>query len=125
MATQLQTLLQEVNDAFSRGDIDFFAAHCTDDVRWEMVGSETTEGKRALLESMQPSGDPVLPDITLESIITHGNRAAVVGTMQWTDVTGVARNYSFCNVYTMRGFKEPKIREVKSFFVAVDGQNSG
>ena len=82
MATQLETFLQEINDAFSRGDIGFFAENSTDDVRWEMVGDTFTEGKRALIESMQGLEDSAPPDITVENVITHGHRAAVLGTMK-------------------------------------------
>jgi ketosteroid isomerase-like protein len=125
MATQLETFLQEINDAFSRGDIGFFAENSTDDVRWEMVGDTFTEGKRALIESMQGLEDSAPPDITVENVITHGNRAAVLGTMKWADAAGVMKSYAFCDVYTMSGFKDPKIREVKSFVIEVNGQNGG
>lgn len=123
MATQLETFLQAINDAFSRGDVDFFAANSTDDVRWEMVGDHATVGKRALLESMQSSEASIPADITVENIITHGNQAAVLGTMKWADAAGVVKSYAFCDVYTMSGFKEPKIREVKSFVIEVSGRN--
>lgn len=53
MATQLEQFLYEVNDAFARGDIDFF----------------------------------------------------------------------FCDACMLSGFKKPKIRAVKSFVIALNGQN--
>jgi ketosteroid isomerase-like protein len=129
MTTQLETFLQEINDAFARGDYAFFAANVADDVHWEMVGDSVTEGKAALMASFQPSAaaaSPAAPpEITVNSIITHGNRAAVEGTMRWAGESGKLKNYAFCDVYTMSGFKDPKIRAVKSFVIELNEQNGG
>lgn len=125
MATQLEQFLHEVNDAFARGDVDFFAANSTEDVRWEMVGDRATEGKRALIESMKSAEVNIPPDISVENIVTHGDRAAVVGTMKWADASGKVKDYAFCDVYTLSGFKKPKIRSVKSFVIELNKQKGG
>lgn len=117
MATQLEGFLDAINDAFARGDVDFFGPNVTDDVRWEMVGDEVVEGREALLAMMRTNEGGALPELEVESVITHGNRAAVTGTMRLADDSGTVKSYGFCDVYEMSGFSNPKIRAVKSYVI--------
>jgi len=121
--TAKHDLLREINDAFARGDVAFFADKVTDDVRWTMVGEPTIVGREALLAAMAEGNTGALPDLRIAGIITHGEEAAVHGTMDLADGDGTARTYAFCDIYRFSGFKTPKIREMTSFVIATDGQD--
>lgn len=56
-------------------------------------------------------------ELTIKNIITHGRSAAVDGTMKSPD----GKTYAFCDVYQFRGLKNPKIKEMTSYVVEVDG----
>jgi ketosteroid isomerase-like protein len=120
MASKLEQFLEAINDAFARGDVDFFETNVTDDVRWELVGDEVTEGREALLAMMRSNEGGPLPELVVENVITHGNRAAVEGTMRLADKDGAVKSYGFCDVYEMSGFTNPKIRSVKSYILETE-----
>lgn len=104
-------LIDRVNEAFSRGDIDAFIECCTDDVRWTMFGEGTFEGKASIrqwLEAME--SEP--PRFAIKEIIEAGDRAVVWGEMSMDDDEDL--NYAFCDIYQLRG---GKVAELRSFVV--------
>lgn len=122
MPSQLEQFLDAVNDAYARGDIDFFETNVTDDVYFEMVGDRSVRGREALLALMRSMADWPLPQIAVENVITHGSRAAVEGTMRLEDKEGVVKTYGFCDVYEMSDPTNPKIRSVKSYILAIEDE---
>jgi len=128
MATKTTTLtefLHAINDAFARGDVAFFADKLTDDARWSMVGEGAPiVGREAVLAAMEEGATGALPEIQVASMITHGEEAAVHGTMTLADDDGVPRTYAFCDIYRFRGFKDPKIRELTSFVIETGGEGT-
>ncbi len=121
--TALTALLDAINDAFTRGDVAFFADKLTDDVQWWMVGEGAPiVGREAVLAAMEEGATGALPEIQVTSMITHGEEAAIHGTMTLADGDGTVRTYAFCDIYRFRGFKEPKIRELTSFVIETNGQ---
>jgi hypothetical protein len=119
MAGQLEAFLKEFNAAFERGDVDFILDNVTDDIHWNMIGASIVEGKEALRREMRATGDGRLPQLNVETMITHGRHAAVEGTMQLPDLNGELKQYAFCDVYEMSGSGEPKVRSVKGFVIEI------
>jgi ketosteroid isomerase-like protein len=117
MPGQLEAFLQELNAAFERGDVDFILDHVADDIHWNMVGDSVVEGKEALREEMLAPDEGRLPKLHVESIITHGNRAAVEGTMTLPDQNGAVKTYAFCDLYEMSGSGSDKVRALKAFVI--------
>jgi ketosteroid isomerase-like protein len=117
MAGQLEAFLEELNAAFERGDVDFILDHMTDDIHWHMVGDSPVEGKEAVEREMRAPNDGRLPTLHVESIITHGNRAAVEGTMTMPEENGHVKTYAFCDVYEMSGFGSNQVRALKAFVI--------
>jgi ketosteroid isomerase-like protein len=104
-------IIDRVNDAFSRGDIDAFLDCCTDDVRWFMAGEGVAEGREAVrewLESMD--GEP--PRFAIEDSIEAGDRVVVWGEMMMDEDDEHA--YAFCDIYRLQ---DGKVGELRSFVV--------
>ncbi len=51
------TVVRELMEAFNSGDVDRIRARMAEDVKWHMIGGETTEGLEALASSMADMGD--------------------------------------------------------------------
>lgn len=117
MTTQLEAFAREINDAFARGDIAFFEEILAGDVHWEMVGGEVYEGREAVLEMMRAGTSGDLPELTTDSVITHGRQAAVEGRMRLAVEDGVVKDYGYCDVYEMTGAGRSKIKAVRSYII--------
>ena len=115
MKTKNQELLEQFNKAFAGGEINFIFEHVSDTIKWTAVGDFTVEGKeefRKALESM--TGDEPY-GLKIDKIITHGKEAAVNGVMTSKD----GKQFAFCDVYKLSGFKKPKIIEMTSYVIEV------
>lgn len=111
--------LRKFNDAFIKPDIPFIVESLTDDVEWTMMGDRTFNGKaevKAFFDQMD--GCQELLESNIHSIITHGKSAAVNGDMKMKE-NGETRSYGFCDVYEFNGFKNPRIKKLTSYMVAL------
>ena len=116
-ATRIEWFVEQVNDAFARGDMAFIADHVTDDVTWSMMGEPVIEGRDALRRTMRRMGDGPLPTIRVTDMIINGLSVFAEGTMTLADESGTARTYGFCDVYRLTDEDEPRIREMTSYVV--------
>jgi ketosteroid isomerase-like protein len=107
-------LIDRVNEAFSRGDVEAFLECCADDVRWTMVGEGTFEGKESIRRWLQ-SVESGLPRFGDMEVIEAGDRAVVSGEMTMEEDE---RKYAFCDIYRLR---DGRIIELRSFVVSADG----
>lgn len=116
--TEKGKFLKKFNEAFAKGDTQFIAESVTQDIQWTMFGDKTINGLEAFkkeIESMVQSE----AGLELDKIITHGNTAAVNGIIKSKDKSGNPAAYAFCDVYTLSGFKNPKIKEMKSYVTKI------
>lgn len=113
--TKKGKFLQKINEAFARSDTDFIVKNVTDDIRWTIHGDRSVQGKEEFVQALKEmeSGEPY--ELDINNIITHGDSAAVDGTMRTHD----SNTYAFCDVYKFRGFKNPKIKEITSYVINV------
>ena len=122
--TPIETFINELNDAFERGDVAFIVDRCTDDVRWAMVGEELVVGKEALRAAMAQTEDGPLPSITIDRLIIDGENVACVGSMTM-GAGDDEQEYGFCDVYRLTGGDELRIREVTAFVIQTSGAQAG
>ncbi len=109
------------NEAFASGDIEVIAESITDDVVCNMVGHKTLNGKEAFMDEVNSMKDVKMISLTIENVITHGITAAANGEMETIDSeSGKSKKYKYCDVYLLRGFKNPKIKEISSYIIEVD-----
>ena len=111
MKTALQQFLEDFNKAFAENNTEYIIDNVTKTIRWNVVGDFTVEGIDAFSESLKTmtSDDPL--ELTIHNVITHGKSAAVNGEMKSPD----GRVISFCDIYKLSGFKNPKISELTSY----------
>lgn len=106
--------LRDFTIAFAEDNAAFILAGITDDVRWEMVGSSTTNGKAEVERVLKAMLDSSMVELTIANIITHGDAGAVNGTMTFKDGT----TYGFCDVYTFTSHgKKAKIKTITAYIV--------
>lgn len=113
--TKKGKFLQQLNEAFANNDVDFIIENVTDDVRWTIVGDHIIEGKADFTKALEAMVVDVPLNLTINTIITHGKTAAVNGVMSSPE----GATYAFCDIYTFSGFKNPKIRTMTSYVIAL------
>lgn len=120
--TEKGKFLQQFNEAYAKGDTDFLAANVTEDFQWTIVGDQVVQGKAnfiKMVEQMQQEGKA---ELKINNIITHGRGAAVDGTMKFAGQSGQENLYAFCDIYIFSGFRNPKIKTMTSYAIAVSSQ---
>lgn len=115
---------KEINEAFTNGDMDFIEANATDDVQWTLTGSLPIHGKSELIKAMKKMQSERVTDLTFTYFITHGNIAAINGTMKLADKSGETKTYGFCHIYRLNKFKNGKIKEITSYVIEKDKHNN-
>ena len=102
MSARNKEIVEKVNAAFARGDIEGFLSFCTDDVTFAMVGDKTSKGKDAI-RSWMASGPKEPPSITVDDAIAEGDIAMARGNMTMKNKEGKPESYAYCDVYRFRG----------------------
>ncbi|SDL06463.1 Ketosteroid isomerase-related protein [Catalinimonas alkaloidigena] len=114
MTTNPKTLVEEINRTFEEADIEAFLRHCTDDVRWNMLGSAPWIGKDAIREAMGEMNPANAPKIYATRMIAEGDIVACEGTMEMTDTQGKFHQGAYCDVYRLQ---DGKVKELTSYYV--------
>lgn len=103
-------IVKEINDAFTKNDMEAFLSHCTEDLYWNMEGDSEQRGKSTIREWMKQMHGHEPPKFTVDAIFGDADHVACHGNMTLKD-----GQYSYCDVYT---FKGDKVTELRSFIVA-------
>ena len=120
MSVRNKEVVEKVNAAFAKGDVEAFLACCADDVVWTMVGDKTVKGKGAIREWMGSMPmDP--PKFSVDAVVADGDFATAFGDMTMTEKDGSIVPYSYCDVYRFRG---DKIVELNAFVIRTDRTSS-
>jgi ketosteroid isomerase-like protein len=110
--------LIEANAAMSRGDVDAFLAHCTEDVRWTMVGDTTVIGRRAVREWMSVAyARP--PDFDVSDLVAEGEVVVAVGRITVHPPDGPSASYRYADVWR---FRDGLMAELDTFAIGVGGE---
>ncbi|MFH5831965.1 nuclear transport factor 2 family protein [Halalkalibaculum sp. DA3122] len=89
--------------------------HVTSTIRWEIVGDQIVEGRKAFAKALKAMEADEPMELTIHHMITHGKEASVNGEMK----TAAGQVYAFCDVYKFSGFKNPKITEMTSYVLEI------
>lgn len=111
--------LKEFNEAYANKDKAYIFQNITDDIVWEMVGDRVIHGKEEFIKYWEGMESAAAYALEIKNIITHGTTAMVDGIMKMTDPSGKESTFAFCDVYKFSGFKNPKIKEMTSYVIAV------
>lgn len=108
-------IVKEINDAFTKNNIEGFLDHCTEDLYWNMAGDSEQRGKDSIRKWMGQMEGHEPPKFSVDGIFGDGDRVACHGEMTMKDTQGMEGKYSYCDVYT---FKGDKVSALRSFVVA-------
>jgi uncharacterized protein (TIGR02246 family) len=112
MVNRNKEIVDKVNAAFARNDVEGFLAFCADDVEWTMVGEKPVRGKDAIRQWMKAApAEP--PQFSVNQVIADGDFVAACGDMTMKE-NGQTVPYSYCDVYR---FRDGKIAELRAFVV--------
>lgn len=112
MSEKNKAIIEKVNAAFGRGDVEAFLAHCHDDFMWTMVGEQPLRGKDAIRKFMA-AGPKEPPKFTVNTVVADGDFVIAQGDMTMTDA-GATNAYAFCDMWRFDG---DKIAELKAFVI--------
>ncbi|MBU2916240.1 nuclear transport factor 2 family protein [Reichenbachiella agariperforans] len=104
--------LKDFNIAFAKGDVDFIIEHVSDDIRWEIYGDQSIQGKEQFSKAINAMKNYVADEVIIHTIITHGKEASLQGEMKMTDKT-----YAFCDVYRFASAGSSIIKEMHSYVI--------
>jgi ketosteroid isomerase-like protein len=114
MSTTHKDVVERINAAFARNDIEGFLVFCTDDFVWTIVGESTVQGKDAIRQWMA-NAPPEAPAFSVDTLVVEGDVVVAQGDMTMTE-DGAPVAYSFCDVWRFRGRQAV---ELKSFVMRV------
>lgn len=112
MSARNKAVVQRINDALARNDVEGFLAECHDDFVWTMVGHAPVRGKDAIRKWMEQA-PPEPPTFTIDDVVAEGDLVTVLGDMTMQEEGGVTP-YAYCDVWR---FKGDKPAELKAFVI--------
>ena len=120
MPVKNKEVIEKVNAAFARGDVEAILSYCADDFTWTMVGEKPVKGKAAVREWMR-SGPSEPPQFTVDAVLADGDFVTAFGDMTMKEKDGAVVPYSYCDVYRFSG---DRIVELKAFVIKTDRASS-
>lgn len=112
-----QKFLEKINIAFATGDLEFFASHLTEDVKWKIVGETSIKGKAAFIDYIKTIEPYEISKMKIKHTITNSNTAAVDGKMKAETKDGDVKTFGFCDIYEFTGENNPKIKSITSYAI--------
>ncbi len=102
MSVKNKAVVEEVNEAMRRGDVEAFLSRCVDDFEWAMVGEPPIRGRDAVRQFMA-KGPQEPPVFTVDTLVGDGDVVVAKGEMTMEDDAGTETGYAFCDVWRFRG----------------------
>lgn len=84
--------------AMVNNDQAFTSKNVTDDIRWNIVGEPSIEGKEAVLAGLRQRSNSAVAELTVHTIVTHGYDGVAEGLLTFKD----GKKIAFCDVYRFR-----------------------
>ena len=111
-AARNKDVVQQINDAFARNDVEGFLVHCTEDMVWNMIGHPQARGKAAIRQFMK-SAPSEPPKFSIDTVVAEGDVVTVIGEMSMKE-DGQNVPYAYCDVWRFSG---AKVAELKAFVI--------
>ncbi len=100
MSARHKAIVEAVNEAMRRMDIEGFLAYCADDFVWTILGDAPIRGKEAL-RTMMGEGPSEPPAFTVHTLVADGDIVVAQGDMTMKE-SGTDVPYAFCDVWRFR-----------------------
>ena len=108
-----KSIVEKINDAFTKNDVEAFLANCTEDIVFEMVGHQLVRGKDNVRTFMAEMSGSSLPQFTVDRLIEEGDYVVCSGDMEMVE-DGAPSGYSYCDMYS---FRDGKAKELRAFVI--------
>ncbi|NLL42679.1 MAG: nuclear transport factor 2 family protein [Firmicutes bacterium] len=100
--------------AFAQGDWDYIKEHTVEALSWNIIGDKIINSQEETLALCREHFSRGVREVQISNVITHGNVAAVNGSVAFGDDKG----YSFCDIYKFNSFgKNAKVKEITSYVI--------
>ena len=120
MTTKNKEIVRKLNKGFEADDTASILSCLADDVRWEVAGFFTANGKEEYREQIHNDNFTGAPVITIKNEIAEGNYVAVEGRVESMMKNGVLFKAFFHNTYYL---ENEKIKEMTSYLVPITQNN--
>ncbi len=118
-----EDLLRKINEAFVRNDREFILKNVTDDIVWNVVGyQDIIRGKEEFERVLKEMDGPRQMDLEIFNIVVQKGAAAVDGVILVKNELKKDKKYAFCDIYRLKGEKNPKISEMISYVINISKQ---
>ena len=112
MTERNKAVVEKINEAFARNDVEGFLTHCAEEISWTMVGHPSVKGKDAIRQWMG-QGPSQPPQFTVDTVVAEGDLVTVIGDMTMEE-NGAVVPYSYCDVWRFAG---DRVVELKAFVI--------
>lgn len=112
---EIRTIIEKINKAYAIGDTVIISSFVTDNIIWDMKGSQMIKGRKAFDEANESMSGMEAMDMKLDNIIVDGNRASANGTLKYKDENDSVKTMVFCDVYKFTEGDKPLISEMTSY----------
>ncbi len=100
--------------AFATGNDRYIEDNTSDNITWKIIGNKLIVDKDKILERLRNYRGRSIKEILISNLITHGNVAAVNGSIIFSDES----TFEYCDIYRFNGFgKNAKVKEVTSYTI--------
>ena len=105
-------LFKRISEEFAKGNLGFCEAFMADDIKWNILGSDTIVGKEQVLEVSKMAQLQSYPVITIKNIVQEGDWVVIESTGEAKTKNGKQYNQAYCEVYR---FDNEKLQEITTY----------
>jgi len=105
-------LFKRISEEFAKGNLGFCEAFMADDIKWNILGSDTIVGKEQVLEVSKMAQLQSYPLITIKNIFQEGDCVVIESTGEAKTKNGKQYNQSYCEVSR---FNNEKLQEITTY----------
>lgn len=116
MDLENKLLIEKINTACEKGDVEEFLSWLTDDVSWTIIGDKNFTGKEDIRQFMLAMASSI-PVITVDAIINEGDIGICYGNTKMKGDDGISKSYAFCDIYH---FEDNKVSKMTTFIKQID-----
>jgi hypothetical protein len=102
--------------AFAKGDAKFILSHVTNDIRWNIVGDKSIQGKDNFAQALRSMKNEKAAELTIHHVATHGKAGAANGIRKLKN----GKTRAFCDVYEFRGTTGTRVKEIASYVIDIN-----
>jgi len=106
-------LVESISIALALGDGRSLSGSVTDDIRWNIIGTDLLQGKESFDARLEQLSNDKVIEIVIQHVATHGKAGAVNGTKKLKN----GKTYAFCDVYEFSGVKGTSVQDITSYVI--------